>query len=342
MSAQYRAGCALEPARSSPSFGFHNLHRPVQPAADLVVFRMDRTDARMLAPCDTTSQRGPASQSSFETLPVEVVNHILSYLVSPRSRLPGLTETQSSLEFNALARLTLKKSEDLTAPADSDRWATNLFENHTNQHPFHTLSLTSKRCNELVESYCGHLVRACNMFNLPFAQFDKYGPQSVWPDMSGIVYRRLWLQHAPRHCIYCHAVMDIYPFTTLKRLLTNCKACFYAQTLSLDENERQYHLSRATVLASPFIRGTQHSFWFLRVDVEAVALQLYGTRAFHEAHQEQFGRPCSICAITKFTPSQRGTRHKSTQKSERRIVNQRKKTRRTLRIPRTPLDNDAY
>jgi hypothetical protein len=199
--------------------------------ADLILLRMDRTSSRMHAACDTTSQRRPASQNSFETLPVEVVNHILSYLVFPRSRLPGLTEAQSSLDFNALSRSTVKRSEDLTTPADRDRWATNLFENHKNQHPFHTLSLTSKRCNELVESYCGHLARTCNMFNLPFAQFDKYGPQSVWPDLSGIIYRRLWLQHAPRHCIYCHAIMDIYPFPVLKRLLTNCKDCFYAQTL---------------------------------------------------------------------------------------------------------------
>jgi hypothetical protein len=309
----------------------------------------------MHASCDTTSQRGSAPQSSFEKLPVEVVNHILSYLTHPRSRLPGLTEAQSAWDFSPLARSVVKKEEDLTTPADGDRWAADLFKNHTNPHPFHTLSLTSKRCNELVESYCGHLVRTCNMFNLPFAQFDKYGPKSVWPDLSGIVYRRLWLQHAPRKCIYCSAVMENYPFSVLKRLLTNCKACFYRQTLvcsspptrhvvanesqALDEIERQYHISPNTVLSCPTIRGERNSVWFLRIDIETLALQLYGTRAFHDAHHEQFGKPCSICAITKFTPSLRSTRHKSIQKLDRRIVNQRKKIRRSARVCGLILDD---
>jgi hypothetical protein len=233
MSALSLAGCALESACSTPSFASPDLHRSVQPPADLVFLqtKMERSSSRMLAACDTTGQRCPASLSRLETLPVEVVNHILSYLVHPRSRLPGLTEAQSSAEFSAEDRTNFKKCEDLTTPADSDRWAADIFQNHLNRHPFHTLSLTSRRCNELVESYSGHLVRSCNLFNLPFAQFDRDGAASVWPDMSGIVYRRLWLQHAPRKCIYCDDVMDLYPFPTLKRLLTNCRNCFYRQTL---------------------------------------------------------------------------------------------------------------
>jgi hypothetical protein len=230
MSALLVASCTLESACHFP-FTVRPSHGTVRPAADLVVHCVGRKSARMHAACATTSQRGPASRSTFETLPVEVVNQILSYLTHPRSRLPGLTEAQSAIEFSPSARTIIKRGEDLTTPADKDRWAVNLFNNHRNQHPFHALSLTSKRCNALVESYCGHLVRACNLFNLPFAQLDRYGPNSVWPDMSCIVYRRLWLQHAPRKCIYCDAVMDCYPFPILKRLLTNCRNCFYRQTL---------------------------------------------------------------------------------------------------------------
>ena len=37
-----------------------------------------------------------SSHSVLEELPVEVINNILSYLVHPRSRLPGLTENESS------------------------------------------------------------------------------------------------------------------------------------------------------------------------------------------------------------------------------------------------------
>jgi len=174
----------------------------------------------------TTSQSGPASQSNLDTLPVEVFNHILSYLVHPRSSLPGLTEAQSH-HASRPARTAIKSREDLTKPSDIDHWAADLFTISFTKHPFNTLSLTSKRCHELVENYCGHRIRICNPFNLPFAHFDEHGSKSVWPDLSAIVYRRLWLQHAPRRCVYCDVVIDQYPFPTLKRLLTGCKDCFY-------------------------------------------------------------------------------------------------------------------
>ncbi|KAF1911826.1 hypothetical protein BDU57DRAFT_87486 [Ampelomyces quisqualis] len=307
------------------------MHASGQPAAEVAHRRVGLPSSRMHAACDSTSHRGAAPQSTLDTLPVEVVNHILSYLTHPRSRLPGLTEAQSARDYCPSARSVVKSREDLTSPPDSGRWAADLFQNHLNIHPFHALSLTSRRCHALVESCSAHLVRACNMFNLPFAQFDQFGPGSVWPDLSGIVYRRLWLQHAPRRCIYCFAVMDVYPFPVLKRLLTGCESCFYRQTLQLDEIERQYHISPGTILASPSVRGNRNSVWFLRIDVEALALQLYGTRAFHDAHPEQFGKPCSICAITKFTPTHRVSKHKSSQKTERRLASQKKKLRRSSR-----------
>jgi hypothetical protein len=223
-----QTGCARESARPFPS---SPVPSSVQPAVERVQACPRWTSPRVHTSCATTSHQKPVSQSSFETLPVEVVNHILSYLTHPRSRLPGLTEAQSSRNFCFKARSIIKQAEDLTTPADGDRWAADLFNNHTNRHPFHTLSLTSRRSLELVEGYCAHIVRACNKFNLPFAHFDKHGPKSVWPDLSGIVYRRLWLQHAPRRCIYCYAQMDTYPFPLVRRLLTNCEGCFYRQTL---------------------------------------------------------------------------------------------------------------
>jgi hypothetical protein len=219
--------CIAKPPRLIAALDVDDKEILVQPAADL---RVPRRSPRMPSLC-VTSQRGPASQSDLETLPVEIVNQILSYLTHPRSRLPGLTETQSACDFPHQTRLDIKYREDLTTPADSDRWAADLFNWTALKHPFHTLSLTSKRCHDLVESYCAHRVRSCNIFNLPFAQFDQLGSRSVWPDLSGIVYRRLWLQHAPRLCIFCYAVLDNYPFPLVKRVLPCCKGCFYAQTL---------------------------------------------------------------------------------------------------------------
>lgn len=171
----------------------------------------------------------PLSKSSLETLPTEIINQILSHLIQPRSRLPGLTEAQSAHDFSRQTKLEIKNREDLTTLPDAQRWAADIFDFNTLRHPFHTLSLTSRRLNAVVESYCGHLVRSCNMFNLPFAHYDKYG--AAYPDLSQIVYRRLWLQHAPRLCIYCHVGLDCYPFPVVKRLIAACEDCFYRQTL---------------------------------------------------------------------------------------------------------------
>jgi hypothetical protein len=146
----------------------------------------------------TASQGGPALRNSIDTLPVEVVNQILSYLIHPRSRLPGLTEAQSHHTVSGPTRMAIRSNEEFTTSANTDPWAANLFTISFTQHPFNALANTSRRCHELVESYTGHLVRICNPFNLPFAHFDQHGSNSVWPDLSGIVYRRLWLQHEVR------------------------------------------------------------------------------------------------------------------------------------------------
>ncbi|KAF2131522.1 hypothetical protein P153DRAFT_365104 [Dothidotthia symphoricarpi CBS 119687] len=300
----------------------------VQPSSNLAT-RPPHTASERPPPCvstyfDTLS-RCSYSQSKLETLPIEIVNQILSYLTHPRSRLPGLTETQSAHDFPRQTKFDIKSREDLTTRPDTDRWAADLFSWTALCHPFNSLAHTSKRCNELVESYSSHLVRSCNKFNLPFAHFDKHGSRCVYPDMSQIIYRRLWLQHAPRICIFCYAVLDCYPFPLVKRVIAACEDCFLRQTLTVDEVEHQYHISQATTLASPYIRGSPGSIWVLRIDVENLALQLYGTRAFHSAHVEQFGKPCSICAITRFTSEFRVSKAKSVSKTLRRHASLKRK-----------------
>lgn len=182
--------------------------------------------ARARSPDDKTK-----TNTSLDTLPLDIVNQILSHLVHPRSRLPGLTEAQSAHDFPRETKLETKNREDLTTLPDSLRWAADIFDFHSLRHPFHVLSLTSTRLYAFVETYCAHLVRSCNMFNLPFAHYDTHGPACVYPDLSHIVYRRLWLQHAPRLCIYCHVALDCYPFPVVKRLIAACEDCFYRQTL---------------------------------------------------------------------------------------------------------------
>lgn len=193
----------------------------------------------------TNSPRGPTNsshpgtrkcstlQTKLDSLPAELIDQILSYLVYPRGHLPGLTEAQSAYDFPAQSRSAIKAAEDLTQPADAPHWATNLFALYQTPHPLNALAASSRRCRQLVENYCAHLVRACNKstFNLPFVQFDQYGPQCVYPDLSSIVYRRLWLQRAPRRCVYCSVVLECYPFRSVKTLLTTCRDCFYRLTL---------------------------------------------------------------------------------------------------------------
>lgn len=174
-----------------------------------------------------------AGQSRLEKLPAEIVDQILSYLTHPRSRLPGLTEYQSEFDFPGPARIAVKKDEDLTQPPDHDRWGVDLFSLIDLRHPFNELALASKKCNKFVENYCSHLVRLGNstLFNLPFAHLDRHDAKRVYPDMSGIVYRRLFLQTTIRRCIYCFKVLDRYPFYKVNRLLTTCSDCFYCQML---------------------------------------------------------------------------------------------------------------
>ncbi|KAF2032580.1 hypothetical protein EK21DRAFT_60673 [Setomelanomma holmii] len=319
MSTLVSSVCTVEPARLLSALDADDTVNLVQPAADLACLCVPRRSPRVHSPSHTSSQQVPTSQNSLETLPVEIINQILSYLTHPRSRLPGLSETQSSHEFSRKAKLETKCREDLTTPADSNRWAADLFDWNSLQHPFHVLSLSSRRCHDFVEGYCAHLVRSCNMFNLPFTQFDQLGPRSVWPDLSDIVYRRLWLQHAPRTCIYCYAVLDNYPFPLIKRVIAACEDCFYRQTLSVDEVVKQYHISEATVRSSPALRSIPNAVWVLRIDVEALALQLYGTRAFHDVRGEQPGKPCTICAITRFIPDSRRTTPGDNQRNARRL-----------------------
>lgn len=181
----------------------------------------------------SSSKQHVPCRSKLDTLPVEIVDRILFHLIHPRCRLPGLTETQSGHDFTEKQKRGVKDQEDLTQPADTHRWAADIFSLHLIPHPFHALSLTSRRCHELVEGYCAHLVRQCNgtMFNLPFIHLDKYGSNCVYPDLSNIVYRRLWLQHAPRKCVHCSVVLDCYPFSRVKRLVTDCADCFYRQAM---------------------------------------------------------------------------------------------------------------
>lgn len=201
---------------------------PPEPYSALSAYKRRRSDFR-----NTTDRPCSKPRSKLEALPVEIVNQILSYLTHPRAHLPGLTQAQSAHDFPAQTRSAIKAAEDLTQPGDIQHWATNLFSLHLLPHPFNALSVTSRRCRELVESYCSHLVRACNAtaFNLPFAHLDQYGSQCVYPDLSSIVYRRLWLQHAPRKCVYCFVTMDCYPFARVRYLLTSCGNCFYRLTL---------------------------------------------------------------------------------------------------------------
>jgi hypothetical protein len=199
--------------------------------------RRSRRLSRLMPAGHVTSQKASQLQNNLDTLPPEVFNHILSYIVHPSSRAPGLTEAQSHHSVSNLTKMAIKDHEDRTMPTSIDAWSSDIFTLSFTPHPFNSLALTSRRCHDLVENYCGHLVRICNPFNLPFAQFDAHGSRSVYPDLSRIVYRRLWLQHAPRYCVHCAVVLDQYPFPKLKRLIASCRKCFDRHILVRTSNQ---------------------------------------------------------------------------------------------------------
>jgi len=230
----------------------------------------------------------------LDTLPAEVFNNILARLEYPRSRLPGLTEHQSGLP--RAAKIAIKATEDLTAPPDSERFGANLFDWVKLRHPFNTLAATSRRCRALVESFCAHLVKVNNRFNLPFDLVEKHGIRSIYPDLSNIVYRRLWLQTAPRSCVFCGVhELSRYPHRRVAGLLLTCEDCFYAQMLDLAEIQEQYHIEAQTLIDRNVRCSGPRLEWILRMDVEALAVELYGTRAFHSINPYVTKRQCRIC-----------------------------------------------
>jgi hypothetical protein len=259
---------------------------------DSIVNQEDTSTSVCSAPSTPRTDTASFTYSPLEQLPVEVFNHILSNLVQPRSRLPGLSEEQSTLD--PTVQRIIKLDEDLQSPPDTERFAADLFAWTSLRHPFNALAASSKRCRGLVESYCAHLVKTCNRFNLPFAQAEDHGADSVYPSLSSIVYRRLWLQTAPRSCVFCGAFLSNYPHVGF-RLLLCCEGCFYSQTLNSDEVISQYHIIDSSILAANNVRSTGPRYeWILRIDVEALAFRLYGTRAFHDTQSRGLDIPCSI------------------------------------------------
>ena len=171
--------------------------------------------------------------ASLDTLPAELFNHILSYLIYPRSRLPGLTEWQSS---RACPRVQRKAAQDAyflnpTAPPDTPRFGDDIFSLEDLPHPFNALALTSRRLRDLTERYCVYLVQTYKVFNLPLplAGIDRLA--SVHPRLDAIVFRRLWLQSAPRLCLYCGAACSVYPHAGGLPVFLPCRDCYDAQVL---------------------------------------------------------------------------------------------------------------
>jgi len=173
----------------------------------------------------------PSATPRLDKLPAEIFDAILAHLTHPRSRLPGLTEEQSRHDFPHQERRRIKAQEDLATPPDTQRDFANLFSN-LGSHPFNALAATSKDSRDKVESYCKHLVKINNKFNLPFAAIEQDGPDGVYPNLSGIVYRRLWLQTADRFCVFCSLLLGSYSHLGHQcGVLAMCEECFYNQSI---------------------------------------------------------------------------------------------------------------
>jgi hypothetical protein len=175
-----------------------------------------------------------ALRGKIESAPAEIVNNILSFLVHPRSRLPGRTEYQSSYDCPEAESKLAKEAyylQNHTSPPDVDRYGARLFDYTQLRHPLNALALTSRFFLKTVEQYCEHLLRVNKVFNLPYPCADSRA-DATYPNMSGIVYRRLWLQWAPRHCLFCNLPMSCYPHKNMSRSpLVVCANCYYAQAL---------------------------------------------------------------------------------------------------------------
>jgi hypothetical protein len=93
------------------------------------------------------------SPSRLETLPSETIDQILFYLVHPRSRLPDLTETQSTYGFPEAEKKAAKDAYNLnrTAPPDMDRYAVDTTMWKTLRYPYNDLALTSRHLRRAIK-----------------------------------------------------------------------------------------------------------------------------------------------------------------------------------------------
>lgn len=173
-----------------------------------------------------------AALSRVEQLPLDVVHHIMSHLTVPRSRLPGLTERQSEHDYSQTEKKAARETyhtNPVAPPDDNEPYIMRVFRTYDYPHPFNALAATSRRWRYNVEWFCAHLVKQCNRFHLPIAQIQQHGSHTVYPDMSGIVYRRLWLQYAPRYCLFCKIPLAQYPFRGHQPVVSCCNDCFMSQ-----------------------------------------------------------------------------------------------------------------
>jgi hypothetical protein len=147
-----------------------------------------------------------AGQGYIMSLPIELQQHIFSYLVKPLSRCKGNGMPQTDRDHQRY--LTIREVKDELI-----------------QHPFLNLAATSRSMRNAVESYCAHLIQQ-NRKRLKFAAFSQGLDWSDWVaktpadvlrrDNRKIKCARMaWIRAFWKQCMFCQcrtarkAVMDM-------------------------------------------------------------------------------------------------------------------------------------
>ncbi|KAL7275875.1 hypothetical protein RUND412_001152 [Rhizina undulata] len=162
----------------------------------------------------------------------------------------------------------------LLHPADSP---------HDYQHPFISLSATSKSFHDHVEAYCQHLLTSyISRLRIP----DILPPKKMIAE-NGRNVRGVYLSHVWSRCTYCNR-KSVRRAIMVKSLVC-CKPCDFKHwngKITMTDAMKKYHLSKADLFNSKIIHSQYYAInvlttMFLEADVLALAERIHGDLPAH-------------------------------------------------------------
>ena len=218
------------------------------------------------------------SLETLDTLPVELLHEICSYLIGPLSGFPGSTGLHS---------------DDVPLAPDP-------------LHPFYALAGSCRVLRLAVESYCQRLLRTHrDIMKIKLPDIDRLPdaePTPTTPERKRkakaksreVIYRVLWVKWARSHCAFCgkRSVRRAI-FNTLIRCCAKCDAAFWPPKITMSEALKSFNLTKLDLFRpNPFplsvvLPRITHATYdsslrrdttvFFKADIERLAELIHGS-----------------------------------------------------------------